>query len=184
MPKLPIPIILHQMVEYMIGIGCEQFEGVFRLPGNLRKVDEMAAEANRGGDAISGSVMNDIASLLKKWFRDLPDPVVNVDSLSLLKEAFETKDYLGFVEKMPTAHRMTLMYLIGFMQKLVPSEEVTMMGPKNLAICFGPNIVQAEDGADEKTIKMLSDVAIEFITTLVNDWDTSPVFPLNPAFLQ
>jgi hypothetical protein len=181
--KLPIPYILHHMSEHMLKKGCEETEGLFRLPGNLKKVDEMADETNRGRDAISAAPMNDIASLFKKWFRDLPDPVVNQDSIPLLREAWDTKDYKGFVDKLPRAHKLTLMYLIGFLQRLVKSEPVTKMGPKNMAIVFGPNIVQLNDNADASMIKLFADVAIEFLTTLVNEWDTSEIYPLNPDLL-
>jgi len=75
------------------------------------------------------------------------------------------------------------MYLIGFLQQLVKSESVTLMGPKNLAIVFGPNIVQTQE-TNEAGIKLFADIAIELITTLIQQWDTSPMYPLNPAFLK
>jgi hypothetical protein len=114
----------------------------------------------------------------------LPDPVVNVDSIPLLRDAWDTKDYLGFVEKLPTAHKMTFMYLVGFLQRLVKAEPVTKMGPKNMAIVFGPNIVQLNDNADGGSIKLFADIAIEFITSIINTWDTSAIYPLDPELLR
>jgi hypothetical protein len=182
--KLPIPYILHHMSEAMLKKGAEQSEGLFRLPGNLRVVDEMAEEANNGRDVVTRGELNDIASLFKKWFRDLPDPVVNLDSIPKLRDAYDDKSYLPFVEVLPKAHRLTLMWLIGFLQRLVKSEEATKMGPKNLAIVFGPNIVQVNDTNEANTIKLFADLAIEFLTALITGWDTSEIYPIPEQMLQ
>jgi hypothetical protein len=180
--KLPIPYIVHHMAELMLRKGCEQTEGLFRLPGNLKNVDEMAALTNAGRDAITPAPMNDIASLFKKWFRDLPDPVVNKSALPKLRSAHEDRTYVEFASQLPRAHMLTLMYVIGFLQRLVKSEATTFMGAKNLAIVFGPNLVQTDE-TSETEIKLFAEIAIEFITTLIEQWDTRYIYPLDPEFL-
>jgi hypothetical protein len=180
--KLPIPYIVHHMADHMLRKGCEQTEGLFRLPGNLKNVEEMAAATNAGRDAIAPAPMNDIASLFKKWFRDLPDPVVTKASLPKLRNAHEDQTYVEFASELPRAHMLTFMYLIGFLQRLAKSEAVTLMGPKNLAIVFGPNVVQTDE-TSETGIKLFAEIAIALITTLIEKWDTHEMYPLNPELL-
>jgi hypothetical protein len=180
--RLPIPYIEHHMAEHMLKKGCEQAEGLFRLPGNLKRVEEMAEATNKGRDAISPAPMNDIASLFKKWFRDLPDPVVCKECLPRLRDAYDDKSYIQFVSYLPRAHMLTFMYLIGFLQRLVRAQAVTLMTAKNLAIVFGPNVVQTDE-TTEAEMKRFAEIAIELIITLIEQWDTSYIYPLNPEFL-
>jgi hypothetical protein len=180
--RLPIPYILHHMAEHLLKKGCEQAEGLFRLPGNMKHVEEMAEATNNGRDAISQAAMHDIASLFKKWFRDLPDPVVNKESLPRLRDAYDDKTYVEFVQTLPRAHMLTFMYLVGFLQRLVRSESATLMGAKNLAIVFGPNIVQTDERTEHE-MKLFNDISRELIVALIETWDTSPMYPLNPDLL-
>ncbi|OHT03055.1 RhoGAP domain containing protein [Tritrichomonas foetus] len=184
MMKLPIPFILYHMADILLKKNCENIEGIFRLPGNLRKVDEIADELNQGRDSLISADINDIASLMKKWFRDLPDPVINLSRVDFLENAFEDKNYLEFVETLPKTHKLTLMFLVGFLQHLAQSEEVTKMNAKNLAIVFGPNIVQIRDTNEPFKIKKFADITIDFMTFLVTSWDTSYIYPLSQEYLK
>ncbi|OHT09812.1 RhoGAP domain containing protein [Tritrichomonas foetus] len=184
MVKLPIPFVLHHMADMLLKKNCENIEGIFRLPGNMRRVDEMTDELNQGRDSLMSAEVNDIASLMKKWFRDLPDPVVNLEKVDLLENAFEDKTYIEFTESLPKTHKLTLMYLIGFLQHLCKSEAQTKMNAKNYAIVFGPNIVQVRDMNEPMKLKKFSDITIEYLTTLIQSWDTSMIYPLSHEYLQ
>jgi hypothetical protein len=182
-PRLPVPSFMHHAAELMLAKGCEQLEGIFRLPGNLKRVDQIAQDVNKGKDALQIADLHDLASLYKKWFRDLPDPVVNIESLQNLVIAYETKTYLQFVDTLPGAHRYVLYYLVGFFQRLVKAEPITMMGPKNFAICFAPNIVQIKQ-VDEPTVKRFTDIGIELLVTLIADLDTSSIYPVRDEMMS
>ena len=184
-PKLPIPFIEYYMATFLLKLGAANTEGIFRLPGNLKKVDEMAKGTNNGKDMISGAPLNDIASLFKKWFRDLPNPVVPIDRVPDVFNLYEdgTKDYIGFCNTLPRPHKMVLMYLVGFLQELVKSESKTLMTAKNYAIVFGPNIIQMNDVTEQSQSKKLSDIAIDFLQTLIETWDTSEIYPMKRKYL-
>jgi hypothetical protein len=171
------------MTEQLLEKGCETVEGIFRLPGNMKTVDQLALSANQGRNPFSRANIHDLASLLKKWFRDLPDPTVPIDAVLGLRGAYEDKGYIEFIQWLPKAHTHTLMFLIGFLHRLSAAEPVTKMGPKNLAICFGPNIVKTRDNSDPDTIKLLAEIAIEFLTTLIEKWDCSEIYPMPPELL-
>ena len=182
--KLPFPYIVHHMAEQLLKKGAETREGIFRLPGNLKKVDEMADATNIGRDAISSADINDVASLFKKWFRDLPDPVVNMDMVYKLQDYADEKAYVAFANTLPRAHKMTLMYLVGFLQRLVKSQNVTLMTAKNFGIVFGPNIVQLIGCTEPGKLHDYSVWANEMMEELISSWDTSEIYPLSLSYIQ
>jgi hypothetical protein len=181
--KLPIPYILPHMADNLLRKCAEQCEGIFRLPGNMKNVAMMAEAANQGREMIAQAPIHDIGSLFKMWFRELPDPVVNMENVDELRNVWETKEYVQFADSLPPAHKLTLMYLVGFLQRLARAESVTLMSQKNLAIVFAPNIVQSST-TNPATMKLFSDIGQEFLITLIATWDTSYIYPLNPEMLS
>ncbi|KAH0792449.1 RhoGAP domain containing protein [Histomonas meleagridis] len=179
-PNFPIPIVVHQMAEAILSKNPGEMEGIFRLPGSIKNVEQMAEDYGKGICNFENAKLFDMLSLFKMWFRIIPDPTCPVDSLPYLKTAHENKDYIGFVTKhLPPAHLNLLGYLIGFLQKLVQFEAVTKMGPKNMAIVFAPNIVQpSTDFSEPGQIKEYSDISITFVTYLIENWDTKQFYPL------
>jgi hypothetical protein len=175
--RFPIPMFLHRTSEILIGKGAEKVQGIFRLSGDMKRVQQIALEVNSGKDTITSGDVHVVASLFKKWFRDLPDAVVNAAAMEQLGVAFSTKRYIEFVEILPRAHRYVLTYLIGFLQQLVKAEPVTKMGAKNMAICFAPNIVRPES-TEEAAVKRWMEIGTEFMVTLINAWDTSTLYPI------
>jgi hypothetical protein len=176
-PRAPIPISIHRMAEAIIEKGGERWEGIFRLPGSSDKIARMQKTINGGGDPIPLADMNDLASLFKSWFAKLPEPIVNADFLPLLRTAWETKNYPGFTEELPGAYVGVLKYLVGFLRRIAAAEEGTKMTPRNLAICFAPNLVDSRGISDPKQMQEYSEMSQEFLVSLITSWDTSDLSP-------
>jgi hypothetical protein len=51
------------------------------------------------------------------------------------------------------------------------------MGPKNLAICFSPNLIDIVS-VDPTNAARLIDASQAFLIALIEHWDTSDVYPL------
>ena len=179
-PKLPIPFVLYHMVTTLLKKGAESHEGIFRLQGHLRNVETMAEDLNNNHDSISSAPINDIASLLKKFIRDLADPIVPIAKLDELRDVYESdeKDYLGFILTLPKIHYNTLVYLIGFLQQMAKAQEVTRMTENNLAIVFAPNIVQPNGITEQNQVQRYSTMAIQFTETLISTLDTTAFYPM------
>ncbi|KAH0790796.1 RhoGAP domain containing protein [Histomonas meleagridis] len=179
-PNFPIPIIVYQMSEAILQKNPGAMEGIFRLPGNIKLVQQMASDYSKGTIDFQNAKLFDVLSLFKMWFRDIPNPIVPAETLPCLKTAFETNDYINFVVKnLPTAHLKLFGFLVGFLQKLIKFENVTKMGSKNMAIVFAPNIVQtAADFTEPGQIKQYSDISIAFMTFMLDNWDTKEYYPL------
>jgi hypothetical protein len=172
------------MAEGLIAKGAEAHEGIFRLPGNIRKVKDMEQALNDGQDPVTGADLNDLASLFKSWFGSLPEALITDDQLPKLKTAYETKEYVEFVQAIPRAHSITLKYLIGFLKRMTPCEAATKMSAKNYAICFAPNIVSSGSITNQSMLAQYAEISQEFLVHLIGHWDTSDIYPPPPALLE
>jgi hypothetical protein len=183
-PNAPIPVILHRIADALIAKGAERWEGLFRLPGSHDRITRMQKNINEGGDPLPLADVNDLASLFKSWFAKLPEPIVNSDLLPSLKTAWETKTYVIFVADLPPTHVSVMKYLIGFLKQIAAAVEATKMTPKNLAICFAPNLIDTGGISDAMQISQFSDISQDFIITLMETWDTSSIYPPRPGVMD
>ena len=172
-PNCPIPYILVQMIHKLIEKDCFHREGIFRLPGNMRKVNEMAENANLGEDALSKASIDDIASLMKKWFRELCDMVVPNQFSEYVGLAVKEGKCIEFASALPPVNSMTLAYLIGFLQELSKYQEFTKMGIENLAMVFSPNIVSPDVNGQASAQNGQT-----FLHELIDHWDVSSIYSL------
>ena len=75
---LRVPALVQDAISAMRTMDMSM-EGVFRKNGNIRRLKEMADTINdKGGDALDLNAENpvQVAALLKKFLRELPDPVL------------------------------------------------------------------------------------------------------------
>jgi hypothetical protein len=177
-PLLRVPVLPHQIATAMLLHGAEQREGIFRLPGTMKKVKELEIAVGRGPAALKIAELNDLGSLLKSWYGSLPQPLVTRDVAEKLRIGEEPARYVEAADALETINRLTLMYLIGFLQRVAKAEEATKMGPKNLAICFSPNLIDMSAASDPTKAAEASDIAQAFVIALIEHWDTSEVYPL------
>jgi hypothetical protein len=89
--------------------------------------------------------------------------------------------FLGFVEQLPQVHRMTLTYLVGFLQEVCANTQVNGMDGHDLAVMFGPLVVRP--AMSPSIAERLAQASVAFFERLLGAWDCSIVYPLNPAYL-
>jgi len=186
MPGLPIPYTMHLLTQEIIRRKGDDVEGVFRLPGDLKLVNTIAGQMNMGKKPDFNSMtLNDVCSLLKKWVGKLSEPMFPIDQLGPLQNVYKsgTGEYLPLLSAIPRANKVTLMYLIGFLQVIARKKEINKMDANNLAICFSPNIVKAIGYKDPTQAANFMKIGIEFVRTLIEKWDTSRIYPLPSQFL-
>lgn len=187
-PNLPIPYTLYRIVTLLQTKSCQSQEGIFRLNGNMKLIDSLADDLNNDNDTLENPEkncnLNDLSSLLKKWIRDLPEPLVPYDKLKALEIDAKNNSLVDFNELLTRANHASMMYLIGFLQSLLNYSDFTKMNEHNFAICFAPAIVWAPENTDPKRIHLISDLGITYIETLIWQWDTSQLFPLKESFLK
>jgi len=100
-----------------------------------------------------------VASLLKLWLRELPDPVIPYEFNQPIfqhAEQGQTKDVeqlRNLLKQMPQSHRLMLLKLLTIFVQVVRNNETTKMTPEALSLAVGPSIIR-----DEKLDKELEKI--------------------------
>jgi hypothetical protein len=108
--------------------------------------------------------------------------VIPRDYVAQLKDTAVSKGCLKFAEHLPRLHSLTLKSLIGFLQCLVKSAEVTKMTGGNLAIFFAPNVIDFGKGYDLMMVQRQNQIMQDLIVDLIEKWDTSTIYPMPISF--
>ncbi|KAI1003960.1 Rho-type GTPase-activating protein 1 [Podosphaera aphanis] len=174
---LRIPAIVDDAVTTMRKMDLS-VEGIFRKNGNIKRLNETTAIIDRDGcDAVDFSKENvvQVAALLKKYLRELPDPLLTFK----LHRLFITSQKIADQDKrrrilhltcclLPKAHRDCLEILCSFFNWVasfhqVDEESGSKMDTHNLATVIAPNILltNAKTPVDDNFL------AIEVVHTLI-----------------
>lgn len=156
------------MLENFLGwLTATGTEGVFRLSANAAVVEELVGRFDRGepvdfdaplvlttSSGKSPAVIDAhvVAGLLKRWFRELPEPLCTTEMYDMWMAAASIKDeptklqqvkkVLSFV---PLSNQILIKYLASFLRSFAVFADETKMTSKNLSICFAPNLLRAPD---------------------------------------
>ncbi|RXN01911.1 Protein FAM13A [Acipenser ruthenus] len=144
-----IPSLVKSMVEYLMEQGLQQ-EGLFRVNGNLKVVDELRQryESREDVDLVQDGDVCSVASLLKLFLRELPDGVITRSDPPVPGQVFFTvhsdddqlKDLKHLLQQLPDIHYCLLKYLCQFLTHVEKQHKDNRMTVFNLATVFGPNI--------------------------------------------
>lgn len=107
------------------------------------------------GGTIAEAQPHDVASLLKQFFRELPEPLLTnqlhdlfLKSLQLGSKNEQTMATLLLCILLPIEHLYTLQYFVKFMAKVAEKSEESKMGTANLAIVLTPNFMHSAGKKD------------------------------------
>ncbi|KAK9889819.1 hypothetical protein WA026_007187 [Henosepilachna vigintioctopunctata] len=134
-----------------------QTVGIYRVPGNNASITALSEEVNRNyedvpTDDVRWNDVHVVSSLLKSFFRKLPDSLVtNTFYLSFIRadkieDAKQRMQELKrLVKSLPPHNYYTLKHLVLHLNRVMANCEANKMDAKNVAIVFGPNIVRPEE---------------------------------------
>ncbi|KAI9798842.1 MAG: hypothetical protein M1825_004965 [Sarcosagium campestre] len=175
---LRIPAIIDDSVSAMRRMDMA-VEGVFRKNGNIRRLKELAdAIDTKGEDSVDLYKENpvQVAALLKKFLRELPDPLLTlklhklfITSQKIADEGKRRRLLHLTVCLLPKNHRDAMEVLFSFLNWVasfshVDEESGSKMDVHNLATVITPNILYSTNknsGMDE------SFLAIEAVHSLI-----------------
>jgi hypothetical protein len=134
-------------------------EGLFRLPGSTDEVTELIREFESGFAAtisLSRYDVHTLASVMKKWFRDLPEPVVpssvNDAAKAIIAGAPRSPDtdveqanataasLRPVFDLLPATNYLVLRTLCRLLRAIDAHSDVNKMTAENLLICWAPTI--------------------------------------------
>ncbi|XP_034753024.1 rho GTPase-activating protein 24 isoform X2 [Etheostoma cragini] len=146
------PMLVEQCVDFIRQWGLRE-EGLFRLPGQANLVKELqdAFDCGEKPSFDCNTDVHTVASLLKLYLRELPEPVVPFhkyeDFLTCAKllskdDEMGMKELRKLVENLPPVNYNLLKYICRFLDEVQSYSGVNKMSVQNLATVFGPNILR------------------------------------------
>ncbi|KAL6104592.1 arhgap21 [Pungitius sinensis] len=152
-----VPLIVEVCCKVVEERGLE-YTGIYRVPGNNAAISSMQEELNSKGmtdidiEDDKWRDLNVISSLLKSFFRKLPEPLFTNEKYGDFIEASRTEDSVErlkelkrLIEELPDYHFETLKFLCTHLKKVSDNCEKNKMEPRNLAIVFGPTLVRTSE---------------------------------------
>ncbi|XP_046741050.1 uncharacterized protein LOC124408260 isoform X7 [Diprion similis] len=178
-----VPFIVEMCTSIVEERGLEVI-GIYRVPGNTAAISQLTESVNKGIQNINlqdprWSDVNVISSLLKSFFRQLPDSLLTADLYPMFIDADKIEDpqrRMATIRKLlrdlPEHHFETLKHLLFHLKKVVEHSEVNKMEAKNLAIVFGPTLVRAS-GSRDNMVTMVTDMSHQcrIVESLLNNVD-------------
>lgn len=157
------------LVPHVVRLCCQHLKthglnspGLFRITGSKARVTMLRPEFDSGLSVhlTSDHSVHDVASLLKEYLRDLPDPLLTHDLFQAFLAAAAMDDVNSrvstlrlLVALLPAVNRDTLWYLLTFLSCVAKHSDDQLddaghtvpgnkMGSSNLATVFGPNVLR------------------------------------------
>ncbi|KAI8965987.1 RhoGAP-domain-containing protein [Daldinia sp. FL1419] len=156
---LRIPAIIEDTITALKNKDLS-VEGVFRKNGNIKKLTEQVAAVDRDGcDAIrwNDETPHQLAALLKRYLRELPEPLMTQKLYKVWIAATKIKDadkrrhclHLACC-LLPQIHRDTLEVLFNFLKWVATFHQVdedtgSRMDVHNLARVIAPNVLYTNE---------------------------------------
>ncbi|XP_019122541.2 rho GTPase-activating protein 21a isoform X2 [Larimichthys crocea] len=177
-----VPLIVEVCCKLVEERGLE-YTGIYRVPGNNAAISNMQEELNNKGmndidiQDDKWRDLNVISSLLKSFFRKLPEPLFTNDKYADFIEANRTEDPVErlkvikrLLHELPDHHYETLKFLSAHLKTVAENSEKNKMEPRNLAIVFGPTLVRTtEDNMTHMVTHMPDQYRI--VETLIQNYD-------------
>ncbi|XP_039337952.1 rho GTPase-activating protein 22 isoform X1 [Mauremys reevesii] len=172
------PLLVEQCVDFIRERGLTE-EGLFRMPGQANLVKDLQDSFDCGEKPLfdSNTDVHTVASLLKLYLRELPEPVIPFakyeDFLScgqlLSKDKGEgTRELAKQVKTLPQANYNLLRYICKFLDEVQSHSSVNKMSVQNLATVFGPNILRPKM-EDPVTIMEGTSLVQHLMTALISE---------------
>eukprot|EP00063_Salmo_salar_P079188 XP_014054023.1 PREDICTED: arf-GAP with Rho-GAP domain, ANK repeat and PH domain-containing protein 3-like isoform X1 [Salmo salar] len=168
-----IPIIVDSCIAFITQYGLGH-EGIYRKNGATSRIkllmEEFRNDARNVKLRIGDNFIEDVTDVLKRFFREIDDPIFMADLHQLWKEAVRTaKDknqrldrYKEIIRSLPRLNRTTLAALISHFYRVQKCADLNQMCTKNLSLLFAPSLFQT-DGKGEHEVKIVEDLIDNYL---------------------
>ncbi|KAF7660201.1 hypothetical protein LDENG_00286000 [Lucifuga dentata] len=177
-----VPLIVDVCCKLVEERGLE-YTGIYRVPGNNAAISNMQEELNNKGmndidiQDDKWRDLNVISSLLKSFFRKLPEPLFTNDRYADFIEANRIEDPVErlkvlkrLLRELPDHHYETLKFLSAHLKTVAENSEKNKMEPRNLAIVFGPTLVRTTEDNMTHMVTHMPD-QYKIVETLIQNYD-------------
>ncbi|KAI9240372.1 MAG: hypothetical protein BYD32DRAFT_408601 [Podila humilis] len=185
--RIRIPIFIDESITAMRGMDMS-IEGIFRKNGNIRRLKELSDAIDKDASSVDLTEENpvQIAALLKKFLRELPDPLLTfkLHRLFVVSQKIEDEEVRKLILHLtccllPQSNRDSMEAICLFLRWVasfshVDDETGSKMDLHNLATVVTPNILYSKS---KDPIKDESFLAIEAVMGLLQYQDDFCVVP-------
>lgn len=160
-------------------------EGIYRKAGSSTNIQKLTSALRK--DAFSVQITrseyneHDVSSALKRFFRELPEPLMGKLAVSFLSvsemKSFTEKiqAYRELLQRLPTVEYQTLKKLLGHLHFIQAQRDINKMKAENLAMVFGPTLMQPVSNENQYAIDTRdSEVISELILNYKKLYDLTP----------
>ncbi|XP_076313714.1 uncharacterized protein LOC143226532 isoform X2 [Tachypleus tridentatus] len=136
-------------------------EGLFRKTGSVVRQRNLKSHLENGG-SIDEAHANDVATLLKQWFRELPEPVIPCHLHDIFIRCLQLEDKETQVNAILLACLLlapenlhTLCHTFQFLSTLAAQSTSNKMDAHNLALVMAPNLLPLSECAEKASNKFM-----------------------------
>ncbi|XP_026987685.1 rho GTPase-activating protein 25 isoform X3 [Sagmatias obliquidens] len=170
-----VPILVEKCAEFILEHGLNE-EGIFRLPGqdNLVKQLRDAFDAGERPSFDRDTDVHTVASLMKLYLRDLPEPVVPwsqyegfllCGQLMNADEGKAQQELMKQLSILPRDNYSLLSYICRFLHEIQLNCGVNKMSVDNLATVIGVNLIRSK--VEDPAVIMRGTPQIQRVMTMM-----------------
>lgn len=169
-----VPQIVEQCINAVETRGLD-YEGIYRKSGGAGQMRMIQQSFEQGLpiDLDDVEEVNDICavtSVLKHYFRQLPNPLLTYElysqfielaSIDTAEKRFET--CMNLLSQLPQANHDTLKVLIQHLARVRSRSSENLMTAKNLAVVFAPTLLRDRDPSRDLLDISYKNATIEYL---------------------
>ncbi|KAL5528670.1 RGA2 [Sanghuangporus sanghuang] len=184
--ELFVPIIVDKCID-AVEANAMDYEGIYRKTGGSGQSKAITALFERGdyasfnlSDSEAFNDVSSVTSVMKNYFRSLPNPLLTFGMHEAFVAAAHIKDpsakgqaLKDLVKQLPAEHYHTLSRLMLHLHRIQLNADVNLMNARNLGVIFGPTLMRSADPSREFADMAGKSLAIEYLIE-----NAPSVFPL------
>ncbi|XP_029380003.1 unconventional myosin-IXb isoform X2 [Echeneis naucrates] len=152
----PVPMVVELLLLH-VELNGLYTEGIYRKSGSACRARELhqILETDPEAACLDNYPIHTITGLVKRWLRELPDPLMTfslysdfLHAVELPEKAERIRAVYQKVDELPPANYNTLERLIFHLVRVSKEQEHNKMSPNSLAIVFAPCILRSPDADD------------------------------------
>uniref|UniRef100_A0A672NQM3 Arf-GAP with Rho-GAP domain, ANK repeat and PH domain-containing protein 3-like n=1 Tax=Sinocyclocheilus grahami TaxID=75366 RepID=A0A672NQM3_SINGR len=167
-----IPIIVDSCIAFITQYGLGH-EGIYRKNGAKSRIkllmEEFRKDARNVKLRIGDNFIEDVTDVLKRFFREIDDPIFMADLHPFWREAAKIPQkpqrldrYKELIRGLPRVNRTTLAALISHLYRVQKCADLNQMCTKNLSLLFAPSLFQT-DGKGAHEVKIIEDLINNYL---------------------
>jgi len=155
------PVLVECCIKYIETYGILS-EGIYRRSGVQSKIQRLLQrlKSDAWNQYISTEEFSehDVANVLKRFFRTLPEPLLTnelysqwIDGLNSANHEEQLELYKRLLNMLPHVNRCTLRKLLGHLHVVQNKCEKNLMSVSNLAALWGPNLMTVDSSRNDSS---------------------------------